>query len=191
MNSPKPKSIMVNIITGALVLGVIALGYVTFMQGDATAPTETIADSSGSLLLPDSSTNTLATSLRVAQTAKDLKELSNSVEDSSILFNNKAFQGLIDFSVSIPSEPAGRENPFIKTSWRLKFDELEKTAEKKASQQSSVTSMTSPAPAPVVTSTPTPTVTPPPTPVAPPAPSSSVPTFSDPGSDQDPQGIQT
>lgn len=180
MNSKSPKSIIVNIITGALVFGVVALGYVTFMQKDDAPSTEAPVQS----VLPDSSTNTLATSLRVAQTAKDLKELSSSVEKSSILFNNKAFQGLIDFSVSIPSEPSGRENPFVKTSWRLKFDELEKAAEKKASQQQNLVSMTPPAPTTPLPVTPSSVTTTPST-------SPSVPVFSTPDSDEDPQDIQT
>lgn len=176
MNSKSSKSIIVNIITVILVLGVLALGYVTFMKGNVTTSVGTASQTNLSVL-PDSSTNTLTTSLRVAQTAKDLKELSRSVEESSILFNSKkAFQDLVDFSVSIPSEPAGRENPFVKTSWRLNFEELERAAEKKISQQVTVTSVVSTTPTPITTT---------------PSSSSSVPTFSNPAPDEDPQDIQT
>ena len=155
MNSKTTKSVTGNIITGVLVLGVITLGYFTFKQDAAVPPTDTTIQG-GDTALSDTSSAPLATSLRVAQTAKDLRDLSTSVANSSSLFNRPVFRSLKDFSVGISSEPAGRENPFVKTSWRLKFEELERAAEKKASQQASVvTAVSAPAAAPAPTSVPT------------------------------------
>ena len=147
MKKQTTQSMMVNIATGVLVLALIGFGYITFVKTPDTQ-TSGVGTPDATTTLSDTATRALSTSLQVAQTVKDLSNLSQSVESSSVIFNLPAFRSLKDFSVSIASEQIGRDYPFTKTAWRLKFEELERAAEKKASQQTSFASMTPPAPIP-------------------------------------------
>lgn len=136
MKPTSTKSIMVNIVSGFLVLGVLGLGYITFFQNNSTTTT---TPSGEVVVVPAmSGLDTVAASAQVAKTVSDLKNLNSSVEASSKLFTtDPAFKSLKDFSVPIASESIGSEDPFVKTAWRLNFDALEKAAAKKAAAQNS------------------------------------------------------
>lgn len=152
MNSSKSKSVFVNILTLGLVGGLATLGYVTFMKGDAPVLTDLPNTPTSEM---SASSLALVKSLEVAQTARDLNNLSRSVASSTAILNTPSFRSLKDFSVAIQPEVAGREYPFIKTDWKLNFEELERAAAKKAAAQSTVAAPVSSTPvaAPTATTT--------------------------------------
>ena len=153
----KPTSILVNIITGALAFGVLALGYFTFFNTN-TPSTPDIAVGDETLLAPVDAI--VATSLEVADTAEKLSTLSRSVASSTEILNTQAFQSLTDFSTVVPQEPIGREFPFSKTDWRLSLEAAERAAElKAASSAARATATVAPTPVPSFTSTTTATTT--------------------------------
>lgn len=137
----KTTSIFVNIITGVLLIGILALGYFTFFNTNTPVAPD-IATGDATLALP--ADEIVATSLQVSETAEKLSMLSRSVASSTEILNTQAFQSLTDFSTVVPEEPVGREFPFSKTSWRLTLEAAEKAAlAKLAATQTSASSVIS------------------------------------------------
>ncbi len=72
--------------------------------------------------------NTVTIGIEVARTVKELEDLTGAVSSATLFFRMPEFERLKNFSVEIYSEPIGRENPFVPTSWRLKLEASEKEA---------------------------------------------------------------
>lgn len=123
--TPQVKTLVMNIATGALILGILVIGYFVFVNKktdtatpEATTPAMGVAQ-------------TVAVSSDIARTKTELSELRKTVADSVKVFSSPEFRSLQDFSVQVPEEPIGRDNPFIPTDWKIKEKALEAAASKK------------------------------------------------------------
>lgn len=107
---PTTKSFIVNIVTGALVLSVVVVGYFVFIR-NKEAVSEIVAPSG----ITD---ETIIVGTEINKTFKDLGELKVAVEDARTMIDSSVFQTLKDFSVAIPAEKVGRANPFTPAIWK-------------------------------------------------------------------------
>lgn len=120
MQQEQTKTLLVNIITGIVIMAVLAVGYSVFPKNEsivsdvaASSSTETVAQT------------TALIGAKIEDTVASLKKLHSAVEDSTAVFKLPAFNNLIDFSVGIPNQNIKRENPFVPTEWKLKMNALE------------------------------------------------------------------
>lgn len=120
MEHSQTKTVLVNIVTGVVVVGLLAVGYFVFVKKE----TLDIGQVAATSLIADE-TATIGTEIN--GTVRDLKNLELAVASSTIIFELPEFKNLEDFSVSIPPESVGRENPFVPTGWKLKLKALEET----------------------------------------------------------------
>ena len=107
---PRTKSLIINTITGALVIGIVIAGYIVFVKNKKTvaeivAPSETID-------------KTIMMGIEINKTFKDIDELKAAVEGARAMIGSPVFQTLKDFSIVVPAEEFGRENPFIPANWK-------------------------------------------------------------------------
>lgn len=103
-----------NIGTGIVVVGVIVVGYWMFArnQSAVTPKGEGIAKATE---------QTIVAGTDLARTIKELSDLNSAVLSSVGIFNTPSFRELKDFSVEVPAEPLGRDNPFVPTEWKTKL----------------------------------------------------------------------
>ena len=139
MQQEQIKALIVNIFTGAVVVGVFVVGYFVFFKKDneivtSVASVARIAEQTASI------------GVEIDATVKDLRELSDAVSRSKVFFEMPTFSSLENFSVAVPREEIGRENPFVPTAWKLKMKALEEAVNKStpspSSQQSATVSQT-------------------------------------------------
>lgn len=123
MQNEQTKSLLVNIITGVVVIGVLTAGYFVF-TGQSQVPAVTSAITS----VGQVASETASIGNEIESTVRDLEDLQNAVASSAILFSTPAFQNLQDFTAAVPFESIGRTNPFLVTNWKQKMIALEKTA---------------------------------------------------------------
>ncbi len=119
MNPQKTKILVKNIVTSIIVVGLLVIIYFVLKKD---TPTDTPIVNGAST---DTVTNANVIDIRVARSVKELSDLKSAVVNTAALFSTAAFRGLEDFSVVIPTEPVGRENPFIKTEWKIRIEALE------------------------------------------------------------------
>lgn len=119
-----------NIATGVVVIGVIATGYFVFFKKDATVSTTVTTSLVGAQ-------ETVIVGAQVSGTLRELEDLKRAVKDSAEVFRSAAFQSLTNFSVAVPEEPLGRDNPFELTAWKARQKALEETASKRGSSSQS------------------------------------------------------
>jgi hypothetical protein len=120
MREDKTKTLVVNIATVVVVLGVIVSGYLVFSKKDTSTPAGTVL-----------SVETAAGS-DISQTVNDLTSLKKAVADSVAIFNMPEFVRLKNFSVAVPSENIGRPNPFVAPAWKVKLQVLQDAVAKKS-----------------------------------------------------------
>ena len=104
------KSLIINIATAALVIGVVVVGYVVFaknkdMAVEIATPNESIDD-------------TIMVGAEINKTFEDLDALKDAVEKARKMIGSTVFKTFKDFSVVVPAEKTGRENPFTPPIWR-------------------------------------------------------------------------
>lgn len=126
MQQEQLKTLLVNIITGVVILAVLAAGYFVFVKKEGAT---TQSDTGAPLVKTDAQTTVLV-GLEISRTVKVLEELNQSVIDSKKFFDRPEFNNLKDFSVVVPRGEVGRENPFAPTAWKLKIKALEESASK-------------------------------------------------------------
>ncbi|MEK7641888.1 MAG: hypothetical protein AAB365_02745 [Patescibacteria group bacterium] len=85
----------------AVIFGALAIGYFYFAGGSESP-------ASGSLLQSQANPEANAVSSRILSLLRQVGEL----EIDTSIFNEPAFQTLVDYSVAIPSVDVGRPNPF-------------------------------------------------------------------------------
>lgn len=117
MREEQTKKIIVNILTGIVVVGLLGAGYFVFFKGSGT-PLASVTVSSDTVL------ETVTIGSEIDQTVRDLTALKQAVSVSKDIFSTPAFKNLKDFSASVPSEPIRRENPFLPTDWKVRLDAL-------------------------------------------------------------------
>ncbi len=120
-----------NVITVVVVGAVIVAGYFVFVKkkeapvlGEIGLPAKT-----------DAQTTTLV-GIEIARTVRVLEDLNLSVKKSADVFDTPEFNNLKNFSIEIPKEEVGRENPFVPTAWKLKIKALEEAASKASAKGS-------------------------------------------------------
>ncbi|MBI5077831.1 MAG: hypothetical protein HZB11_00475 [Candidatus Yonathbacteria bacterium] len=129
MKNEQIKSLLINILTVAVPVGVLIVGYFIFVKKD-TATVSSVAS------IAKIAEETVSIGTQIDYTVKDLGDLERAVADSKIIFDLPAFKNLQDFTVAVPIEAVGRSNPFIPTAWKLKMRAIEETAAKSATSQS-------------------------------------------------------
>jgi hypothetical protein len=125
MREDKTKTLVVNIATVVVVLGVIVSGYLVFSKKDTSTP-------AGTVLSVETAADTVATGSDISQTVNDLTSLKKAVADSVAIFNMPEFVRLKNFSVAVPSENIGRPNPFVAPAWKVKLQVLQDAVAKKS-----------------------------------------------------------
>lgn len=134
MQQEQIKSLLVNIFTGAVIVGVLIASYFVFLKP------EVVSDNSiASVAVIAEETTSIG--VEIDATKKDLRDLSRAVASSSAIFKLPAFMNLKDFTVAIPEEPLGRVNPFLPTEWKLKMKAMEETTNKKSMTSASKASV--------------------------------------------------
>lgn len=114
--TPSVKKLTMNIATGVLVLGAVTLGYFFFIKNK----TETVAPEAAAPALGIA--QTVAISSNISRTKTELGNLKKTVDSSVKVFTSVEFKSLQDFSVQVPEEPIGRDNPFTLTDWKIKMN---------------------------------------------------------------------
>lgn len=130
MDTSDKKTILVDVLTGLVLLLVLVFGYLTFVSKEtSSAPGVTEVNTT-----PDVVAETIAISDSIAQTKEEIGDLARAVTEATQIFNSPDFVSLEDFSRVVPAETVGRDNPFLKTDWKLRLEALEQAAQKAASQ---------------------------------------------------------
>ncbi|OIP65287.1 MAG: hypothetical protein COV32_02590 [Candidatus Yonathbacteria bacterium CG10_big_fil_rev_8_21_14_0_10_43_136] len=137
MQQEQTKSLIVNIFTGAVIAGVFVAGYFVLFKKD----TEIVTSVQSVARIAE---QTAFIGVEIDATVKDLTDLSDAISRSKVFFDMPAFSNLENFSVSIPEEVVGRDNPFVQPEWKVKMKAQEIVVGKSATQQTS----TQPAPVP-------------------------------------------
>ncbi len=113
--NPNTKELIVNLAIGLLVVVAGLFAYFIFAKEGSDVVKESLVLRGGA-----TTGETVVLGAQVANTIVELRELKKAVADTTGLFNSRAFTNLRDFSVSIPEEAIGRENPFLPTVWKLR-----------------------------------------------------------------------
>lgn len=146
--TPQVKKMVMNIATGVLIFGAIGVGYTVFFKEKTdTATPETPAPVLGVA-------QTVAVSSDIARTKAELSELKKTVAASINVFSSREFRSLEDFTLQVPEEPIGRDNPFMSTDWKLKIKAEEAAAASKKTASGSGSVVTTVAETPVVKTSP-------------------------------------
>jgi len=135
MQQDKSKTLLVNILTAVVVVGVAGAAYFVFTKTDATvvgtgAPISSVAAVAEETTLIGS---------QIDYTVRELRDLERAVASSTVIFGLSSFRNLQDFSVAIPSENLGRVNPFVPTPWKIKLNAIKTAAPPRASVTTTTT----------------------------------------------------
>ncbi len=125
MNPQKTKIPVKNIAIGSVLIGVLIITYFVFKK-----VTQVNTSSDGAVVV-DSVQTADVVEAKVIRTVRELNDLKSAVEINAAVFSSTAFRVLEDFSVVVPTELVGRENPFVITEWRIKIKAFEDAASKK------------------------------------------------------------
>ncbi len=137
MQKEQIKTLVVNITTGAVIVGVIIVGYFAFTKKD------TIVISSDASVASVAE-KTAFIGVEIESSIFDLKELSGAIARSKIFFDLPEFKNLENFSVVVPSQTVGRDNPFVPAEWKVKMNAQLKPVGNSATQQNNTQSSTLP-----------------------------------------------
>ena len=122
MQQDKIKSLLVNILTAGVIVGVVVVGYIVFTKSDVVP---TVGSSAPSTSVAFVAQETAAIGTEIDTTVRDLGELESAVASAAVIFDLPAFKNLEDFSVTVSPENIGRTNPFIPTAWKIKMNAIE------------------------------------------------------------------
>ena len=129
MQHKQTKTLLVNTITAAVVVGVFVAGYFVFVKEDTDPTTKEI-------VVARIAEETTSIGAEIDYTVRILEDLDIAVASSRIIFDLPAFRNLQNFTVEIPAEAIGRVNPFVPTDWKLKMKAQEKNTAKTATSTS-------------------------------------------------------
>ena len=118
MSREQIKTLLVNITTAAIAIGVLVVGYFVFLKKETP-----VVDSVPSIAAIVEETASIGA--EIDETVSGLGDLERAVAGATIIFDMPAFKNLQNFSVEIPVEATGRPNPFVPTAWKLKMKTLE------------------------------------------------------------------
>lgn len=118
MQSQQTKKIIINIVTGVLVVGILGSGYWVLTKNRGAESNEEAAVST-----IDGDTQVIQIGIEIARTRKELEDLRQSVASSKNLFNMPSFKSLEDLSIIIlPEMIIKRENPFATVTWKARAE---------------------------------------------------------------------
>lgn len=129
MEQSQTKTILVNILTGGIIIGVIIVGYYVLVKKNLPK----LQESNTVAQIADETT---LIRTEIDETVKDLKDLDRAVASSTIIFELPEFIHLEDFTARVPVEAIGRKNPFLPTAWKLRIKALLEVAPKALVSQS-------------------------------------------------------
>ncbi len=109
MQKEQTKKILINILTGIIILGVLIVGYNVFTR-NKPAPSKNSTPPVGT---PLQTTESIGN--EIYKTIEILRGLKSSIKNSAVVFNLPAFKSLNDLTIGIRPLAPGRENPFIST----------------------------------------------------------------------------
>jgi hypothetical protein len=117
MQQEQIKTLLVNILTGSVIVGVLFVGYIVFLKNKepVISTVTTVAKIAEETALIGN---------EIDSTVRDLGELSKSISNSVVILELPAFKNLRDFTAQIPYESIGRENPFVLTAWKEQTNAL-------------------------------------------------------------------
>lgn len=133
MQQEQIKALLVNIFTGAVIVGVFVAGYFVLVKKD----TEVVTSVASVARIAE---QTASIGVEIDATLKDLRELTDAVSRSKVFFDMPEFRNLENFTVTVPREEIGRDNPFVPTVWKTKMKALEEAAGKSTATQASTQS---------------------------------------------------
>lgn len=118
MQSQQTKKIIINIVTGVLVVGILGSGYWVLTKDRVVETGEEAAVSTMS-----GDTQVVQIGIEIARTRKDLEDLRQSVSSAKNIFNMPSFKNLEDLSIVIlPERIIKRENPFATVTWKARAE---------------------------------------------------------------------
>ena len=120
MKDNKAKTLLINLATAGVLVGVVVTGYFVFFKKDAVTPSNINAT-------VETAAQAIAVGVEIDRTIRELSDLKKAIADSVAIFDMQAFRNLMNLSVSIPSQNVGRTNPFVPTDWKIKLEALQKT----------------------------------------------------------------
>lgn len=129
MSQEQIKNLLVNIATGAIVVGIIFAGYLVFKSKQPVVVSDVVNVSPAT-----NAAETVVIGTEIARTVRGLQDLKSSVESSATVFNMPAFKNLQDFSVAVMPEAIGRIDPFVPTDWKIRSKALEEALKKQSNQ---------------------------------------------------------
>lgn len=114
MQTPQTKKIAINTATTIIVIGITATMYWTFF-GDKENKAETRAS-------VEQASQTVMVGFEITRTLRELEGLEKSIRSAQGIFDEPVFKDLEDLSVRVPRESAGRDDPFVKTAWKISVE---------------------------------------------------------------------
>lgn len=139
MEKEQIKTILVNTMTVLVVGGVLVSIYIVFFKKD-TSITTTVATVASVAKIAE---ETAQIGTQIDYTVNDLGDLASAVASSKVIFDLPAFKNLQDFSVEVPPQSVGRQNPFVPTSWKAAMKALESSTGNSASAPADTSSPSS------------------------------------------------
>lgn len=136
MQQEKLKTLLVNILTGSIVVGLVVVAYFVFLKKDVSTLSSVPASVADTARIAE---ETALIGTEIDYTMRDLSDLSRAVSSSNAIFTLPAFKNLQDFTITVYPEAVGRTNPFLPTAWKIKMKELESSFKKSAPASSSAT----------------------------------------------------
>jgi hypothetical protein len=116
MQQEQIKALIVNILTAGVVVGVLVAAYFVFIKKDIPVVGSVISSVTSVAQIAE---ETALIGSQIDTTVSDLGDLASAVESSNVIFELPSFKNLRDFSVAIPEEYVGRDNPFVPTIWKI------------------------------------------------------------------------
>ncbi|MFA5996933.1 MAG: hypothetical protein WC791_00415 [Candidatus Paceibacterota bacterium] len=116
MKSEQTKTLIVNILTACVVIGVIVAAYSVFVKNEIPVVSSISSSASSVAQIAE---ETALMGAQIDTTVGNLNDLAKAVANSNVVFELPAFKNLRDFSVVIPEESVGRANPFVPTVWKI------------------------------------------------------------------------
>lgn len=118
MDTQRAKTLVINIITGVVIVAVLATAYLMFFKKDSTE----VANITEAV---ETAEETIIIGMQVSRTLRELDELGKAVSESVQIFKTRAFRELENFSTEVPKGEVGRDNPFEPTTWKERMNALE------------------------------------------------------------------
>lgn len=120
MQKEQIKAVIIEVLTWGGIISIFAVGYFVFIGKKQVAPT--VVDPSVEI-----AARTELISANIDITVIGMRELSKAVGESLVIFDKPVFQKLVDYSLLVPHETTGREDPFEQTTWKrqIKINEFE------------------------------------------------------------------